>query len=444
MPKPRCDLYFPNTNEDPVLPHTIFTKGGGAQLLLPSLQGALTADVVIVGGGFVGVSAALHLAEAGKSVVLVEANEIGWGSAGRNAGHVAPHATKLNDEKLNAVYGPVYGPRLAKVGAGAPDFVQDLAARLGIDISVVKGGIMTVAHTDAAAEGLKAEAARLVKTGAAVELLSKEATARVVGSDCYRAALVDRRGIAINPLAWVRGLARAAMLRGARLYEHSRMRSMTRTANGWRVVTGQGEVEAGTLLLCTNAYTDDTWPGLKRTIIPVRTYLAWTKPLPDRLRESVLVGISAMIDTRRVPVAMRLHPDGRLQFGAGVGFGAPQQVDLAAAFRRLKDVLPQLEGVEVEGVWNGWVTRGIADGWRIHELAPGLVTAIACNGRGVAMGPIMGRELARYVSGTPRDELIVPLTQPKGIAWYPFYQMFGPTALRALKMLDKMEMARRA
>jgi sarcosine oxidase len=437
-------LYLPNTNEDPVLPHTIFTRGGGAQLLLPSLQGSLTADVAIVGGGFVGVSAALHLAEAGKSVVLVEANEIGWGSAGRNAGHVAPHATKLNDEKLTAVYGPVYGPRLAKVGVGAPDFVQELAARLGIDISAVKGGILTAAHTDAAAEGLKAEAAQLARSGAAVEFLSKEATARVVGSDRYRAALVDRRGIAINPLAWVRGLARAAMLRGARLHEHSRMLSMTRTANGWRVVTGQGEIEAGTLLLCTNAYTDDTWPGLKRTIIPVRSYLGWTKPLPDKVRESMLVGISTMIDTRRVPVAMRLHHDGRLQFGSDVGFGAPQKLDAAAVFRRVVDVLPQLAGVEVEGLWDGWVTRGIADGWRIHELAPGLLTAIGCNGRGVAMGPIMGRELARYVSGTSGDDLIVPLSRPKEIAWYPFHQMLGKAAVAAFRVLDRMEMPKRA
>ena len=437
-------MYLPNTNEDPVLPHTIFTRGGGAQLLLPNLQGALTADVVIVGGGFVGVSAALHLAEAGKSVVLVEANEIGWGSAGRNAGHVAPHATKLNDEKLTAVYGPVYGPRLAEVGAKAPAFVKDLAGRLGIDISAVEGGILTAAHTDAAAEGLKTEAAQLAKSGAVVEFLSKEETARVVGSDRYRAALVDRRGMAINPLAWVRGLARAAMLRGARLHEHTRMRSMARTANGWRVVTGQGEVEAGTLLLCTNAYTDDTWPGLKRTIIPVRSYLGWTKPLPNKLRESVLVGISAMIDTRRVPVAMRLHRDGRLQFGSDVSFGAPQEVDAAAAFGRVKEVLPQLDAVEIGGWWNGWVTRGIADGWRIHELAPGLLTAIACNGRGVAMGPIMGRELARYVAGTPADELIVPLSRPKEIAWYPLHQVLGKTAVAAFKMLDRMEMAKRA
>lgn len=433
-------MYLPTFTEDPSLPRTVFTAGAGAPLSQPRLSGSETADAVVIGGGFVGSSAALHLTEMGRSVVLIEANEIGWGSAGRNAGHVAPHATKLSPRQLTEVYGPVYGPRLAETGAGAPQFVMDLADRLGIDISVVRGGILTAAHTEAAARRLQSETGFLEGTRADVGYLSASEMEKSFGVSHYFGAMLDRRGITINPLAFVRGLARAAIGKGARVYEHTQMREMRRVGDAWLVRTDQGEVKARHVLLCTNAYTDDTWPGLKRTIVPVRLYLGWTKPLSDAAREKILPGISAMIDTRRLPVAMRVHPDGRLQFGAGLpGFGPVRTPDVAKRLAGLKEMVPALADAEVEGWWSGWVTRGIADGWRLHQLAPGLLTAIGCNGRGVAMGPIMGRELARYVSGVPAQDLIVPLSPVKTIPWYSWHQFLGRRAIQVYSLLDRID-----
>jgi len=434
-------MYLPNPDEHPTLPRTVFSAGAGAPLARAPLAGALTADAVIIGGGFVGVSAALHLAEAGRPVVLVEANEIGWGSAGRNAGHVSPDATKLGPRRLAEVYGPVYGPRLAAVGAGAPQFVTDLARRLGIDVAVVRGGILTAAHSAAAARRLEADIRFLDGSGAPVEFLPAAAVEALFGTRTYFGARLDRRGIAINPLAFVRGMARAAIARGALVHERSPMRKLVRTGDGWEVVTDGGSVRAGHVLLCTNAYTDDRcWPGLRRSIVPVRLYLGWTRPLPAALRAEILPGIAAMLDTRHLPVAMRLHGDGRLQFGAGrPGFGPEQEPAARAYLDQIKRIMPALAPAEIEGWWSGWVTRGIADGWRLHELAPGLVTAIGCNGRGVAMGPIMGRELARYVGGTPAADLIVPLSPVRGIPWYSFHQPLGRAAIGVFGLLDRLE-----
>ncbi|MBL8701177.1 MAG: FAD-binding oxidoreductase [Alphaproteobacteria bacterium] len=433
-------MYHPRQDSS-APPRTIFDLTGGEPLRLPALPGETSSDVAIVGGGLVGCSAALHLAEMGRSAIVIEANEIGWGSARRSAGQVSASATKLDPAEVLRVYGPVHGPRLNEAGAQAPEFVSALAERYGMDISIVRGGILRGVHTPAMAAKLRGQAEFWQRQGAPVEYLSRGEAARIIGSDFYLGAQIDRRGIAVNPLAWVRGLARAAMSLGARLHENTRMDGLTRTADGWRIATPHGAISAGQVLLCTNAYTDDAWPGLKRTIIPVRGYQIWTRPLGDNVRAHILRGIAAMNDTRRLLTGMRLYPDGRLHFSGGVGFGAERAPDLEDRIARVRQILPDVGPLEVEGWWSGWVTRGIADGWRLHRLAPGLFTAIACNGRGVAMGPIMGRELARCAAGVPESELLVPLSAPKSIPWHPVHALLGSMAIRHYARLDRREIA---
>ncbi|MCC7428087.1 MAG: FAD-binding oxidoreductase [Alphaproteobacteria bacterium] len=428
-------------NDSTKQPRTIYDLTAGPPLSLPALPGDATADVAVIGGGLVGCSAALHLAEMGRSVVVIEANQIGWGSAGRSAGQVSASATKLDPKEVLEVYGPVYGPRLNEAGAKAPEFVAGLAARFGMDISIVRGGILRGAHTPAMVEKLRKQAEFWQSQGAGVEYLSRAEAASVIGSDFYLGAQIDRRGIAINPLAWSRGLGRAAISLGARIHENTRMTGLAQGADGWRVATPAGTITAGQVLLCTNAYTDDTWPGLRKTFIPVRGYQIWTRPLGDNVRANILRGIAAMNDTRRLLTGLRLYPDGRLHFSGGVGFGPEREPDLEDRLARVRQILPDIGPLEVEGWWSGWVTRGIADGWRLHRLAPGLFTAIACNGRGVAMGPIMGRELARCAAGVPEGDLLVPISQPKSILWYPFHTVLGSVALKQYARKDRKEIA---
>lgn len=180
---------------------------------------------------------------------------------------------------------------------------------------------------------------------------------------------------------------------------------------------------------------------MRQTFIAVRGYQAWSKPLDAADRGKILRGVSALLETRRLPVGIRLNNDGRLIFGGGnPGLGAEKRPDLDKHRRLIGEMFPGIKPIEIEGWWSGWVTRGISDGWRIHRLAPNLLTAAACNGRGVAMGPAMGRELARLVLGARDDELLIPITKPAKLAGYPFHRFVVPVVMSAMRWKDHREL----
>src|SRR5262245_21608537 len=220
-------------HDDSRWPHTTYSAGGGQPLGLGPLQGSRRADVAIVGGGIAGCSAALHAAEAGARVVLVEANEIGWGASSRNAGHLPP-ATKHDPDQIIARYGPAAGQRLIDAAEQGPVVVGELIARHSIDCDYSVPGIVMAAHTEAA---LRAHARRVddwQAGGRPVELLDRRQTAEMIGSDYYLGAAIDRRGGKINPLAYVRGLARAAIKAGAALHEGTRAKRLARDGGRWK------------------------------------------------------------------------------------------------------------------------------------------------------------------------------------------------------------------
>lgn len=432
-------MYLPSEDSKQIQ-KTIFSDSAGIRPKTQSLQGDIEVDVAVIGGGFVGMSAALHATEVGARVAVLEANQIGWGSSGRNAGQVSAHASKLEPEDVLRVYGAEYGRRLNEAGAAAPQFVRDLATKYSIDISLVEGGVVSAAHTPKAMEKFKRRAEYWQRHGAPVEFLDAQRTEEALGSPLYIGGVIDRRAMAINPLAFIFGLARAASVKGAMLFEHTKALRLQRNGRRWEIETASGTVVAESVLLCTNAYTDDLWPGLRSTIIPVRAYQIWTKPLSDNLAKTILPKISAFNDSRRLISGARKHHGGRLHFGGTTpAFGPEREPDTATSVQRIKRMFPQIDDLQIEGWWSGWVTRGIDDGWRLHELAPGLLTAIACNGRGVAMGPIMGRELARYVGGTPNRDLLIPLTQPKPILGYRVHKPFAAIAARYYRWRDERE-----
>ena len=177
--------YYRPVEDNPSPPETVYLGRGGEPLQMASLDFDDHFDVAIIGGGFVGCSAALHIAEAGLKVLVLEGNEVGWGSAGRNAGQVAAHATKLEPEAVIATYGKKYGERLNEVGAKAPEFVLDLSKEHGIDVSPVKGGIVNVAHSSEALKKLRGRCDFWKKYGAPVDVLDGAETADVLGSKSY-------------------------------------------------------------------------------------------------------------------------------------------------------------------------------------------------------------------------------------------------------------------
>ncbi len=378
-----------------------------------SLDGDRDAEVVIVGAGFSGLSTALHLAEAGTSCAVLEAGEIGAGASGRNNGQVIPTMSRADPSAMVAKFGRERGERFAGLVRDSAQLLFDLVRQHGIDCAAEQTGWVQPAHTPGRVAKI---AERRFKEwgalGAPVELLDRQQTASLLGSDGYHGAWLNRSGGHINPLALARGLAQAAIGRGAVVFTHSPALSIGREADGWRVRTQGGSVRAGRVVIATNAYTDGVWPGLKREVVPVFSFQLATRPLSDNVRKTLLPGRQAMSDTRGDLHFCRYTHDHRLVTGAPLLWRGDMERRLRAHMSaRLQGLFPQLGEVEFDHLWCGYVGMTADYFPRLHELAPGVATWIGCNGRGVALATAMGPELARWASGRARiDELALPAT----------------------------------
>jgi len=381
-------------NQDPGgLARVPYLAAGGVPIDAGPLRDHITADAVVIGAGIAGCSLALHAA-ADARVVVLEAKEVGWGASSRNSGHVAP-ATKLEPDAILRAYGEERGRQVIATSRLGPKLVFDLAEKHGIDVSLERAGILTAAHTRAALSRLERRVATLRRLGYQVELLDRAATSEVVGNDprYYLGSVLDHDGGAINPLAYVRGLARAAIDAGARFHQGTQALRLTKSAGPaakrWRVETEHGSVEADFVVLCTNGYTDDLWPGLRQTVVPVRAYQFMTVPMDERCEPAVLPTRVCMTDTRRLMSGVRKHRDSRLHFsGIGPLFGPEQVPDLGLSCGRIDRMFPQLKGIKLDYWWSGWMAMNSENSWKMHEMAPGALAALGCNGRGVALATL--------------------------------------------------------
>ena len=434
-------MYLP-IQDDPSPPQTAYTARGGEALGLAPLAGAVRCDIAIVGGGIGGCSAALHAAEGGARVMLLEANQIGWGASSRNAGHVPP-ATKHDPDEVIARYGAVAGQRLIDAAEQAPQVIADLVTRHGIDCEFSVPGIIMAAHTEAAMRNTEKRVDYWAARGRPVELLDRNKAAEMIGSDYYLGAWIDRRGGRINPLAYVRGLARAAIKAGATLHEASRVTRLERDGAKWKLTTANGSVQADKVFLCTNAYTDGLWPGLRQTIVPIRVYQFGSRPLRDNVRKTILPGGQPMTDSRRLLSGIRVHSDGRLQFGGhGPAFGPLSKPSASAAINRLQRLFPQLGDIETDFWWSGFMAMNGDNSWHIHEPAPGLLAMLGCNGRGVALATIYGRELARHANGAPTSDFVLPKSPANRVWLYPVARPLVTALIKYYALRDAIEVRR--
>ena len=390
------------------LPETY--QGAAPPLRCPSLAGPERADVAIIGAGITGLSAALHLAQAGCSVAVLEAREVGWGGSGRAFGQVVPYA-KHDSAHVLATFGPDWGERLITGLAGGPDLVFRLIAEHGMDCEAIGAGLIFAAHTRAAQAGLEQRAAAEQRRGAKVSMLYGEALAAMTGTRFYGAALLDRRGGCLNPLAYTRGLARAVLSAGGHIFEGSPALELRRGAAGWTTRTPAGELLAGQVVLATDAHTGDLWHGLGRSIVPLRGYQVVSQPLSDNLRRTVLPGGQAMTDTRRLYSGIRLRSDGRLHVSVdGPAFSNRGAGRAALATRRVQALFPHLPPPVWDHAVAGWVGMTADQYPHVHRLAPGLIAAIGLSGRGIAFGTLLGREVSLRVLGRPETAWMMPDT----------------------------------
>lgn len=359
------------------------------------LDAAVQADLAVVGGGYTGLSAALHAAEAGARVVLLEAGRIGAGGSGRNVGLVNA-GLWLPPEDVAAALGPEEGAALNAALAAGPAEVFGLIERHGIACEPVRAGTLHCAHAPGAMADLRRRHAQAAAAGAPVALLdAAEAQART-GSPAVHGALHDARAGTIQPLAYARGLARAAQGAGAHLHEDSQV-TETEYENGvWRLRTGQGgAVTARRLLMATNAYhRAPRGTDLPRTATLHFFQLA-TAPLPPGELAGVLPGGEGAWDTGTVMTSFRRDAAGRVILG---GMGRPE--GLARTFhhgwarRKLGQLFPSLAGVRFEHAWSGRIAVTGDHLPKVLRLGRGGLAVFGYSGRGIAPGTVLGRAAA--------------------------------------------------
>lgn len=408
----------PRATANPAGMQNVWELTAPAAAAYPALQGTVTADVAVIGAGYTGLSAALHLAMAGTGVVVIDAREPGWGASGRNGGQVIP-GLKYDPPDMLAKYGPDLGARMTEFVGQTPQLVFDIIARHGIDCDARRCGWIQPAH-NAALEGLlKRRAESWAATGADVERLDAARVAELLGTEAYRSGWLDRRGGSVNPLAYARGLAAAAARAGARIHADTAATGLERDGAGWIIRTAGGQIRAGTVILATNGYTGHLWPGLRQSLVSMHSAQVATDPLPDHVRSTILPQGHVSSDSRRVLLYFRLDRDGRfLMGGVGPTREARGASDFAHLIKAARQLFPQLTQPFTCN-WYGRVALTMDFLPHLHELAPGLHAAMGYNGRGVGMGTAMGTLLARRALGEPAGALPFPTTDCRAIPLHP-------------------------
>ena len=411
----------------------------------PEHRGEVAVDVAVIGGGILGLSAALALARAGASVAVLEAEAIGHGASGRNGGLVVPSLPRNGPDQAIAALGEA-GERLVSLVACAPDEVFDLVRTLGIDCDAVQGGWLNPAHAPSLVDMLEKRLAAWRRYGSRAVLLDGEATRRRTGSPSFYGAIADPTGGHLNPLAYTRGLARLAARSGAHIRERSRVLSVTRSGGGWELAGSGGVVRASQVLQASNAQLPGV-PGedvVRRSVVPLVVYELATDVVQPHVRATLLPGDEAMSDTRNNLFACSYDGTGRLVTGGMAPLtqiGAMQWLPGMLA-RRLGRIFPQLSAPRFSHVWRGRASLTPDLLPRLFELGPGWLAPIGCNGRGIALCSALGRRLADFLVTGDAKMLPMPLVRPSPIRLRPLVGR-APQLLLPLGMLADWRAERR-
>jgi glycine/D-amino acid oxidase-like deaminating enzyme len=406
----------------------------------PAFEGAMYADLAIVGGGFSGLSTALHAAEKGLSAVVLEAEIIAWGATGRNAGFVVPNFAKRDPNDIVAELGGERGERLIDFAAGSADLVFDLIRRHGIECDAQQSGWIQPAHSPAAFEKAKSRARQWVDRGRPAVVLDRQAVRYVTGADGYFGGWTDESGGVLNPVEYARGLADAAEAAGARIFERSPVRSIDRVGSDWVLATQNGTLRAGKVVVATNAYGGALNPQLARTYFPLKVFQIATEPLSPAVRARLVPGNQCVSDTRRNLFTFRFDADNRLISGGMniFGLGADDRVP-KTIHRRLAEHLNLKDIPPLAYSWSG--LAAVEPDFLPHlvDLGPDMIAGFACNGRGIAMTSGMGKILADWAAGAEARDLPIPFAPPAPI---PFHRLLrhAPNMLLPWSMLrDRMD-----
>jgi len=360
----------------------------------PELRGEVHADVCVIGGGFTGLSAALHLAQDGYDVVLVEAHRVGFGASGRNGGQVGS-GMRQDQDHLEARYGQDTARRLWDLGEDAKELVKDLIAEHQID-AAWRSGLAYVSWSQKGAEEEQAYARKLKQAYGydQIEPLSRDETRGLIGSKGFQGGMMDWGAGHIHPLRFAYGLARAAAEAGVRIYEMSAVHDLRGL-----VRTDHGRVRADHIVMATNGYHDRLQPKVSARVLPINNFIIATEPLGTRA-EDVLSKDIAVADSKFVVNYWRLSEDRRLLFGGSENYGDRFPSDIAAQVRKpMLEIYPQLHDVKIDYAWGGTLAITPTRMPDVTRLGPSLWSAAGYSGHGVALATLTGKLIAKAIHG---------------------------------------------
>ena len=367
----------------------------------PMLEGAVECDVCVVGAGLAGCSSALHLAEKGLSVVVLEQHRVSWGASGRSGGQ-ALFGIAAGQTKLERLIGAPDARSVWNVSVEALALMRDLIARYSIDCDWTEGFLYTAVKERQVRE-LRAELSELRERLGypSARYVARAELRELLATDRYLGALYDSNSAHLHPLNYTLGLARAAEQHGARIFESTRAISFSPGSAQVRVQTPTGEVRARFLVLCGNVYLGDTAPALAAKIMAVATYIVATEPLGEERARQLIANNAAVSDMNWVLDYFRRSADHRLLFGGRVNYSGLKSFDAPGATRvRMLRVFPQLADVRMDYAWGGHVDITLNRAPHFGRLAPNVYFLQGFSGHGIALTGIAGKLVAEAIRGT--------------------------------------------
>lgn len=367
-----------------------------------------SAQVCIIGGGYTGLSAAIHLAEKGVRVVVLEGNTIGSGGSGKSVGLVNA-GTWARPDDLNAELGDTDGERLTAALGAAPKLVFDLIERYNIDAQATNAGNLHMGHNAKGEQDVDIRYEQLSRRGANVEVLTGARCHEYCGTTSINKALLDNRAGTLNPMAYVRGLAKVAISLGVTIYEQSPVQRLQKIDGEWHAVTNRAQVSAERVIIATNAYTEGEWTEVNKTFYLVSYYQIASEPLSGDAAARILPHRQGAWDTRLALSSIRRDKDDRLLLGT-VGARAYKPEAFYKSWANLvqKSYYPDLPAFNWQYEWSGNFGFTQDHIFRVLEPDEGIVTATAYNGRGITTGTMMGKCFADYILTGNRDSIPLP------------------------------------
>lgn len=381
-------------------PDSYYAATANVKLDLSQQAGEEEADVCIIGAGFSGLSAALHLAKAGFKVTVLEAHRVGWGASGRNGGQLGT-GQRVEQDVLENMVGKEDARKLWDLGLESVNLCKALIGEHNIECDLTPG----ILHADHKVKYVPETREYVEKLQRDyqyqdIRFIERDEIRQMVGSDAYHGGSLDTQSAHLHPLNYALGLAKAAIAAGVTIYERSEVESYTKTDPAI-VTLDNGCIKARFVLLACNGYLDDLDKKVANKIMPINNYIAATQPLSEAQARDLIRDNVAVADSKFVINYFRLSADRRMLFGGGESyrFKFPQDIKQFVT-KPMLGIYPQLKGVKLDYAWGGTLGITVNRMPYFDKLAPNVFCAVGYSGHGIGMATLGGKLMAEVVQGT--------------------------------------------